>query len=225
MKNSVLNLLRSALVPVLRTDVAASTTGNVHLRLVTVFTMRTLPNEFAFFVLLYKNFPVVTADLAIVALGVKLGIHDVVVNKLHERKHRRDIVLHVGYFYVGNCAARGKLLEFALKFELGKGVDFFRNVYVVAVGDIALIRYPFDDAETLLQTFRELIGGTFKRRAVQREVDIFLRLPYLALVVHLLHNRKRKRLCLFVRMRFSRHILDAFVKPCVAEGNGRIAAV
>ena len=52
-----------------------------------------------------------------------------------------------------------------------------------------------------------------------------LLLPLLALVVHVLHDGEREGLCLLVRMRSARHILDALVKPRITEGNGRIAAV
>ena len=86
MKNSVLNLLRSALIPELRTDIAAGTARNIHFVLVAVMAVGALPNEFP---VLFDNldFAVVAANLAIVALSVQLSIHDVVIDKLDYLKH------------------------------------------------------------------------------------------------------------------------------------------
>ena len=53
--------------------------------------------------------------MAVVALGIKLGIHNIVVNKLHNRKHRVKIVLHIGNLNVGNSSARRERLELSLE--------------------------------------------------------------------------------------------------------------
>ena len=45
MQNSVLYLARSALVPILCSDIAAGSSCNVHSGLITVFTVGTLPNK------------------------------------------------------------------------------------------------------------------------------------------------------------------------------------
>ena len=149
MKDSVLDFLRSALIPVLRTDVTAGTAGNVHFCLVAVFTARALPNEFPVF-FHDLDFTVETAYLAVIALGVQFRVHDIFIDELHDGKHRRQVVLHIGNFHVRDCTARRKLLEFTFKAKLCKCVDFFRYVHVIAVGDIALIRNTRDNAKTLL---------------------------------------------------------------------------
>ena len=98
MQNSVFYFLRSALIPELRADISASTPCDVHFGLIAVMAVRTFPHEFPVVVGDDLNFSVVAADLTIIALGVKLGIHDVFVNILHERENGFDIVLHVGNF-------------------------------------------------------------------------------------------------------------------------------
>ena len=80
------------------------------------------------------------------------------------------------------------MLELGLEFQLVKGVDLLRDVDMVAVGDVALVRDALNDAEPALETLSELVGGGFQRRAVQRIVDVFGFLPLGALVVHLLHD-------------------------------------
>ena len=150
MQYSILDFLRSALSPVLCADVAAGASCDVHLRLIAIVAMRAFPNQLTRFVRNNLNFTVKAAFLTIVALGIEFRIHDIIIDKFHNGKHRRDIVLHVGNFHVADCTAGRKLLEFTFKLQLRKGVDFFRNVYVIAVRNVALIRNAGDDTETLL---------------------------------------------------------------------------
>ena len=104
MKYSFLDLLGSALVPILRADVAAGSSCNIHLGLITVAALRTLPDQLAV-ILGDADLTVKAADLAVVRLGVKLGIHNVVVNKLHNLQHGRNIVLHIGNLNVRDATA------------------------------------------------------------------------------------------------------------------------
>ena len=46
------------------------------------------------------DFPIETAYLTVVALGVEFGIHDVIVDKLHYTNNSLQVVLHVGNLYV-----------------------------------------------------------------------------------------------------------------------------
>ncbi len=69
-----------------------------------------------------------------------------------------------------------------------KSVDWLGNVHMVAVGDIVLVRYALNDAETLLQAFGELVGCTFDGRTVNGERDIGFPFPFVAGIVHVLHD-------------------------------------
>ena len=81
MQHAVLDFLRSALIPELRADIAAGSSCNIHLVLVTVVALRALPEELS--VLLNNaDFAVVAANLTVVALCVQLSVHNVVVDEL-----------------------------------------------------------------------------------------------------------------------------------------------
>ena len=194
MHNSIPYLLRSALIPELGPDIAAGTSCDVHHRLVPVMTLWTLPDELSV-VVYYLYLAVVAAHLAIVALGVQLGIHYIIVDKSDDLQYGRDIVLHIRHLDVADSAARGKMLEFRLEFELGERIYLLGNVNVVAVGDVVLVGYALYLSETLLQALCKLICRAFKRRAVDRKVDVLLCLPPLAGIVHILHYLQCESLC------------------------------
>ena len=106
MKHSVLNLLGTALVPILCADVSAGSSGHGHLALVTVSAIRALPNKLAHIVLYDPDLAVIAAALAIIRLGVKLSIHDVIIDELDETEYCRNVVLHVGNLYVRDSSSR-----------------------------------------------------------------------------------------------------------------------
>lgn len=83
MQHPVLNFLSSALVPELRPHVAASTSGNVKLVLVSVSAPRALSYKFAVIVRYNLNFAVKTTFLTVIALSVKLSVHNIIVNEFY----------------------------------------------------------------------------------------------------------------------------------------------
>ncbi len=187
MQDPVPDLLCPALIPELGADIAAGAAGHIHLVLIRVAALGALPDELA--VVLYDlDLTIPAADLAVVALGVQLGVNDVVVDELHHLQHGGDVVLHVRNLHIADGAAGGEVLELGLEFQLVKGVDLLRDVDMVAVGDVALVSDALNDAEPALEALSELVSGGFQRRAVQRIVDVFGFLPLGALVVHLLHD-------------------------------------
>ena len=127
MQHAVADLLGSTLVPELGTDVAARTTSDVHFLLVAVAAVGALPHQLAI-VLNNLDLAIVAAHLAVVALGVELGVHDVVVDVLHHANDSLEVVLHVGNLDVGDSTARRKLLEHALELELVECVDLLGHV-------------------------------------------------------------------------------------------------
>ena len=224
MQHSVLDLCRPALVPELGADIAAGAAGNVQLVLVAVVALGALPDQLA--VLRHNlNFTVVAADLAVVALGVQFGIHDVLVDELHDLDNGLEVILHVGYFHVADGTARGQFLELALEFQLGEGVDMLGDVDVVGVCDIVAVSDARHHAETLLQALGELVGRGFQRCAVQAEINIVLVLPLGAGVIHMLHHVQRKGLSGGVGVALAGHILAALIQARIAQADGGIAAV
>ena len=139
MQDPILDLLGTALVPILGADIAAGTAGNVHLALVGIAALGADPNELAVGVLLNGDLAVIAAGLAVVGLGVQLCVHDVVVDVLHDLQHRVDVLLHIGHLHIADGAAGRQLLELGLKGQLGEGVDLLANMDVVGVGNVALV--------------------------------------------------------------------------------------
>ena len=116
------DFLRTPLVPVLRSDVAAGATSDIHLVLVTVVAMRAFPNELA---VIFHNldFAIVTADLTVVTLSVQLCVHDVVVDELHDSDNSFKVILHVRNLNIADSTARRQALEFALKSQLAERIN------------------------------------------------------------------------------------------------------
>ena len=112
MQNTLFYFLRSALIPKLRADISAGAACNIHFCLIGVAAVGAAPNQFAVGILLNLNFAVKAAFLAEIAFGVQFGIHYVVINELHNRKHGFNVILHIGYFNVRNRTAGRKRLEF-----------------------------------------------------------------------------------------------------------------
>lgn len=161
-QHAVADFLGTTLIPELGTDVATGTTSHVHLGLIAVAALRALPDELAV-VFHDLDLTIVATHLAVIALGVELSVHDVLVDELHYAHDSGEVVLHVRNLDVGDGAARRELLELALELELGKGVNLLADVHVVAVRDVAVVGNSLDLAEALLETLGELIGGRFKR--------------------------------------------------------------
>ena len=109
MQNSGLDLLGLAHVPEVLAQIAAGAAGNVHLGVVLVAAVGALP----LVVIIDNDLPVVAADLTVVALGVELGVLDVVVDEADHVLHGLQIVAHVGDLHIGDGAAGGDLLELA----------------------------------------------------------------------------------------------------------------
>ena len=186
--------------------------------------MRALPDQLAV-VLHDLDLAVVATHLAVVRLGVELGVHDVVVDELHDADDGLEVVLHVGDLDVGDGAAGGETLELALELELGEGVDLLAHVHVVGVRDVAMVGDALDHPEALLQALGELVRGGLERRAVERVVDVLGGLPLGALVVHVLHDGEREGLGLLVGVALAGHVLHALVEARVAQRDGGVAAI
>ena len=150
MHHALFDLLRSALIPELGSDIAAGSSRDIHRILIAVSAVRAFPYELAVLVGHDLDLSVITAFLAVIALGIQLSVHDVVIDELHHIEYRRNIILHIRNFHIAYRATRGKRLELRLEFQLGKRVDLFLYVYMVAIGNVVFVRHVLDDAKTLL---------------------------------------------------------------------------
>ena len=224
MQHAFLDLLSAALVPELGADIAAGAAGDIHLVLIAVAAVGAFPDQLA--VILHDGYLAIeAADLAEVALGVQLGVHDIVVDVADDLQNGLDVLLHIGNFHVADGAAGGESLELGLEGELGESIDLLGDVDVVGVGDIALVGDSGDDAEALLKALGELIGGGLQRSSVEGEVDIVGGFPLAALGVHVFHDLKGEGGGLGIGVGLAGHVLHALIEAGVAERNGGVTAV
>ena len=86
-----------------------------------------------FVVVVYDNFAVKPAHVAVVAFSVEFGVLDIIVNEFDYVLYRRKVMTHIGYFDVGNGAARRNLLELAFEHEFRECVNILAYVDVVTV--------------------------------------------------------------------------------------------
>lgn len=70
MKHTLFNLLRSALIPELRSDIPACPSCHIHFILIGTAAVWTLPDQFAMTVVNNANLSVIAAFLAVIALGI-----------------------------------------------------------------------------------------------------------------------------------------------------------
>ena len=118
MQYAVLDLLGTALIPELSTDISTGSSGNVHLVLIQVSAVGASPDEFAVFVADDLDLAVKATHLAIVALGVKFGVHDVIVDEAHNVHNSIQVVLHIGHLDVTDGTAGRQSLEFGFQSQL-----------------------------------------------------------------------------------------------------------
>lgn len=104
MQNTLSYLLCSSLIPELRADIAACSSCDIKRILVPVMAVRAFPYKLSA-ILNYLYLSVKAALLAVIALGVKLGIHDVVIYELKNRYDCIYIVLKIRNFHIAYSAA------------------------------------------------------------------------------------------------------------------------
>ena len=223
-EDAILDLLSPSLVPVLGTDVTAGSSGDVHFCLIAVFAVGAFPDELAVLVG-YLDLTVKAAYLTVVALGVELCVHYVIVDELHYSENCIEVVLHIGNLNVGDSTARRESLELSLELQLRERVYLLGNVYVVGVGDVVSVAYTGNYAEAVLKRFRELISSALERRAVERIVDILGSLPLCGILIELLHNGKSEFLALGLGELLSVKRVYTLPKTREAKRNGRISTV
>jgi len=74
MKYAVFDFLRPSLIPELGSDVATGSSGNEQVVLVTITTVRALPDELAVLIRHDLDLTVVAADLTVITLRIQLRI-------------------------------------------------------------------------------------------------------------------------------------------------------
>lgn len=223
MQDAVLDFLCTALIPELGADISTGSTGNMHLALVAVAAIGAFPNEFAGFVFYDFDFAGITAILAKVALGVELRVDDRVVDMLHDRKNRRDVILHVRDLNITHGSTWRKLLELSFLGQFIEGVDLFPDVDVIGIGNVIMVGNSGDDAKALLKALGEFVGRGLKRSAIDGVVDVFFSLPFRAGIVEKLHDANAKFFPYSGSVGCAFHVIDTFGESGIAQRNRGIA--
>ena len=107
MQHALLNLLGTSLIPELSSDISAGTTRNAHLILIPIAAIRAFPDQLAASLFFHDlNLSVITTALTVIALGVQLRVHDIIIDVFHDRQYRLDIVLHIRNLNITDCSTR-----------------------------------------------------------------------------------------------------------------------
>ena len=94
---------------------------------------------------------------------------------------------------------------------------------MIWVCNVVSVSYTGNDAKSLLKLLCKFISCWLKRSTVNTVINIFLFLPLVTRIIHILHNWKSKRLtAIRISMWLARHILCTFIKTCIAKWNGWI---
>ena len=96
-----LNLLGLTHVPEVLSEVTAGTAGNIHLAVVLIAALRALP----LVVVIYYYLTIEAAYMAVIRLGVKLRILDVVIDEAYNLLHGIYVVAHVRYLHIRYASA------------------------------------------------------------------------------------------------------------------------
>ena len=147
MQNALFNFLSASLIPVLCSDVATCSAGNIHFCLVCVSAVWTLPDQFSVSICDNANFASVTAFLATVGFCIQLRIHYVFVNVLEQSDYSRNIVFHIWNFDITYSATRRKFLELAFKCEFCECINLFSHMHVIRICNVVFVCYAFDFAK------------------------------------------------------------------------------
>ena len=98
-------------------------------------------------------------------------------------------------------------------------------MHMITVGNIILICHTFNNAESLLQTLRKLVGRRFHRSPVYGIADVLRLSPLLTFIIQPLHHRKGERPCFRIGMGFSKHPHTHLIQSRISQRNRGITVV
>ena len=107
MKHSLFNLLSSSLIPELCPNISTSTSCNIHLILITVSAVRAFPYKLSVIISYNLNLSCVATFLTVITLSIKLRIHNIIINVLHNLKYCRNIILHIRNLNIADSSTWG----------------------------------------------------------------------------------------------------------------------
>lgn len=215
------NLPGFANIPELLSQVAAGPAHNIHSPAILVVTDGALPLT----IIVDDDFSIKPAHLAVVALGVKLGVLDVVVNELDNSLQGIQVLGHIGNLSVGNASSAGDRLELVFKAQLRERINMLPHINVVAVGVVALVGDIRDITKPLTVNAGKPVAQRLGRGAVESKPNIGLLLPVVTGLAKPLHYPHGELSSGRVGVTDTLHHLGGLIQANVAQGDGGVAAV
>ena len=123
MQYPVLDLLGTSLIPELCPDIPAGPARHEHLVLILITAIRAFPDQLPCLIFPDDDLSVIAAAFTEIALRVQLRVHNILIDKLHHRQDRRNIVLHIRHLNITDRTARRQLLEVRLELQLLKCIN------------------------------------------------------------------------------------------------------
>ena len=131
MNVTIANFSRAAIIPEVRTNISTRTSCDVHLMLICVATVWTLPNQLMIFIFNNLNLTTVTTHLAIIALRVQFSVHDIVVDVLDYFEYCINIILKICSLNITDASTLTESLIFTFKPQFGEWINMFTNIDVI----------------------------------------------------------------------------------------------
>jgi hypothetical protein len=105
MENTIPDFLGAPLIPELGANISTGSAGYIHLILISVPAAGAFPNQLALIILDDADLSIIAAALTIIALGIQLGIHNIIIDMTKQSHHSRNIILHIRHLYITDSAA------------------------------------------------------------------------------------------------------------------------
>lgn len=135
MKNSCLDLLGLAGIPEVLSQIAAGSSGDIHLRMILVMTLGTFPLH----VIIDHDLTIIATYLAIIGFGIELSVLDIVIDEADHFLDGFHIIGQVRHFHIRDSSAQRLILELTLDLKFCKCVDFLPYIHMIRICIVSFI--------------------------------------------------------------------------------------
>ena len=172
---------------------------------------------FPLIIIIDHDFSIVSAFLTVVRLRIKLCILDVVIDKLHNFRHRFQIIIQVRNLYIRNTSSGADCLELAFKCKFVERIDLFTYIHMIGVRIVSFVGHICDASEFFLVNLGKTVAQTLCRCSVKSESKSCCLFPCIGRVTESLHHLQSKLLSFFCRLAFSCHQFGHFIKSDISK--------
>ncbi len=157
MQHSLWNLFRLPYIPKILSQIPASSSRYGHFLLIFIVALW----AFSFITIVDNDLSIKSTFVAVVRLGIKLSIHDIIIHKSDQTLEGSQIFLHIWHLNIGNRTSWRNTLKLRFKGKFGYGINLFSHINMVRIGLITLVGHIFDLSESFLVNLREAVAKTF----------------------------------------------------------------